>query len=89
MSTTARQRGQLGGLTSWANTVDRTARTERARAAGPSSLEYHLKRLDADRFANATEAQRIAAAEAARRAYFARLALQSAASRRRRGGDAA
>ena len=80
--------GRLGALTSWANTVDRTARTRSARAKSPSNVEYHLERLDPERFADATEAQKLAAADAARRAYFAELAMRSAQARRR-GGDAA
>lgn len=78
--------GRLGALKSWANTVDRTARTAHARRCGPGSIDYWLARLDPDRFANATEAQKLAAAEAAKKAYFARLALKSAAARSRRGG---
>lgn len=81
--------GRLGGLTSWANTPDRTARTRPARAKSPGSVEYFLDRLDPDRFANCSEEQRLAAAEAARKAYFQRLGLKSAASRRRKVADAA
>jgi len=77
--------GRYGALRSWANTPDRAARTSRARRAGPGSIEYHLERLDSERFAGASEAQKLAAAEAARRAYFAELAMRSA--RIRRGGD--
>jgi hypothetical protein len=80
--------GSIGALDSWANTTNRTARTTPARDAGPGSLAYHLARLDPDRFANATEAQKIAAAEAGKRAYYSRLALASAKARSR-GGDAA
>ncbi len=80
--------GRLGALTSWANTVDRTARTRSARAKSPSNVEYHLERLDPERFADATDAQRVAAAESARRAHFAAMALKSAHARRRGGNDA-
>lgn len=79
--------GRLGAHVSWANTVDRTARTRKARSKSPASPEYWLARLDAERFANATPQQRLDAAEAMRRAHFAGLALRSAESRR--GGDAA
>ena len=79
--------GRYGGLKSWANTVDRTARTRNARAKSPSNVEYHLERLDPELFADATDDQKLAAAEAGKRAYFARLALRSAQVRR--GGDAA
>lgn len=77
--------GRVGGLASWANTPDRPARTAAARRHSPGGIDYHLERLDAARFADATDAQRLAAAEAARRAYFARLALKSAKARRRGG----
>lgn len=73
--------GRIGGLMSWAHTPDRTARTKNARSAGPGAVEYHLARLDPDLFANASDAQRYAAAEAARKAHFARLALASAKAR--------
>jgi len=82
------QAGRYGGLKSWANTVDRAQRTAPGRAKSPSSIEYHLAKLDPERFANASEAQRMQAAEAARRAHFQHLALRSAQVRRR-GGDAA
>lgn len=80
--------GRLAAHTSWANTPDRTARTAAARANSPTSIEYHLARLDAERFAGATDEQRRSAAEAARKAYFQRLALKSAKSRRRSNGEA-
>jgi hypothetical protein len=74
---------RVASLRSWANTPDRTARTRNGRAASPSNVEWHIARLDADRFADATDAQRRAAGECARQAYFAELAAKSAASRRR------
>jgi len=79
--------GRYGAHKSWANTVDRTARTRNARSKSPSAVEYWLARLDPERFANATPQQRLDAAESMRRAHFAGLALRSAESRR--GGDAA
>lgn len=78
--------GRIGGPTSWANTVDRTARTAPARAKSPTSLQYHLDNLPAQ-FKDATEAQRLAAAEAARTAYFRQLAFRSAKARRARGAE--
>ena len=75
--------GRLGGLRSWANTPDRTARTAYARSRGPASIDYHLERLDPERFAGCTDAQRLAAAEAARKAYYTAIALKSAAARRK------
>jgi hypothetical protein len=80
---------RVGGLTSWANTADRPARTKPARERGPGSLDYWLTRLDPERFADATDAQKRAAAEAAKRAYFAQLAMKSAAARKAVPHDAA
>jgi len=77
--------GRIGALESWARTVDRAARTRPARNNGPNSINYHLARLDSHRFADATDAQKLAAADAAKRAYFQRLALKSATARRRGG----
>ena len=81
MPTQRQQIGRAGGLESWARTVDRAARTANGRKAAPSDLEWHLARLDAERFADATEAQKLQAAEAAKKAYYARLAMKSARSR--------
>lgn len=79
----SRQHHAIGALQSWANTVDRSARTARGRANSPSSLDWHLKRLP-EKFQDATEEQRLAAADAARKLYFARLSQRSAAARSRR-----
>jgi hypothetical protein len=82
--TTARQKiGAYGAHLSWANTPDRTRRTRNGRAASPGELAWHLARLDPVKFAKATEAQRLAAAEAARRAYFAKLSLLGAKAKAR------
>ncbi len=81
------QIGRVGALESWANTIDRPARTRAARNNSPSSTEYWLNKLDPERFADASEQQKLDAADAARRAYFARLALKSAKARRRGGPD--
>jgi hypothetical protein len=67
---------------SWARTKDRSARTAAGRAAGPASVEWHIARLDPERFADATDEQRLAAGESARKAYYQRLAVRS---RRGRG----
>lgn len=78
--------GRIGAFTSWANTVDRSARTAPARKASPASLDYWLERLDPERFADASDDARIAAAEAARAAHFAAMAKRSADARRSRKG---
>jgi len=82
MSTQNQIIGRYGGLKSWANTPDRTARTRNARAKSPGSVEYWLAKLDPERFAKSTKADKLAAAEAAKNAYFAGLALKSAKARR-------
>lgn len=74
--------GRIGAHESWANTVDRSARTAQARRSGPSSLQWHLDRLPAQ-FADASEKARTIAAESARSAYYSRLALKSAQARKR------
>jgi hypothetical protein len=78
--------GRYGATKSWGQTVDRPARTRNARAKSPGSIDYWLDRLDPERFAEATDAQRLDAAESLRRAHFRRMALRSAKARRR-GGD--
>jgi hypothetical protein len=75
--------GRVGGLVSSGNTVDRTARTAPARSAGPGTVTYWLTKLDPERFASATPRQRLDAAEAMRRAHFARLAMKSAQARKK------
>jgi len=62
--------GRIGGYTSWANTIDRSARTAPARRA-----------LEA-KFLEQANGDPVRAA-ALRKAHFARLALKSAQSRRR------
>ena len=69
-------RGQLAAHTSWANTLDRSARTAPARAAREAKF---LAEADGD-------PQR---AESLRRAYYARLALASAKARKRSSKGAA
>ena len=87
MSSSHQLAGRVGGLKSWANTPDRTVRTAPGLRAGPGAVDYWLDRLDPERFADATDAQRVAAAECARRAHFAAMALKSAQVRRG-GSDA-
>lgn len=68
---------RVAAFDSWAQTSDRTARTAPARSAFDNRF---LDEVDPDRVL--PEVERNMRAEAARRAYFARLALQSAKSRR-------
>jgi hypothetical protein len=87
MPTYRQQIGRYGGHKSWANTSDRSARTAAGRRAGPSSVDCWLDRLDPDRFANATDEQRLAAAIAARKAFYAELSLKSAKARKSKGSS--
>jgi hypothetical protein len=80
--TSRQQLGRYGGLKSWANTVDRTARTANGRRLAPGAVDWHIARLGPE-FASASEAARQAAGAAARRAYFTALALKSATARSR------
>lgn len=77
-SSERRQIGRIGGFTSWANTEDRTARTQLGRAA-------FLKRFDdqVDPERRLSPQERAKRADAAKKAYFASLALKSAKARRR------
>lgn len=71
-------RARLGGLTRWAKTVDRSAATLPGRTAFDERFE---REVDPD--GTLPAAERAVRADAARRAYFTRLALKSASSRRK------
>lgn len=70
---------RIGGHQSWANTADRSARTTPGRQA---FLERFEREVDPDGTLPPT--QRAQRAESARKAYFAKLALKSAQTRRRK-----
>lgn len=74
-------RGQIAAHSSWAHTIDRAARTAKARQAA-------LDRFEAEVDPEGVLAPDVRAkmAQNARQAYFKRLALKSAQARRRRGG---
>lgn len=74
---------RLGAETSWARTVDRSARTAPARSAFDRRF---LDEVDPDRVL--TEEERNRRAEHARKAYFARLTLKSIQARRAKAGRA-
>lgn len=82
ISDDGRARISLAVKRGWANTVDRTARQANAIAKGPQSVQWHLDRLPA-KFDDATEEQRLVAAEAAKKVYFAELRLKGLEVRRR------
>ena len=70
--------GAIGAHESWARTPDRAARTAPGRRA---FLERFEREVDPD--GTLPPAERAKRAESARKAYFARLALKSAQSRRK------
>jgi hypothetical protein len=83
--TRRQQIGRVGGLQSWANTPDRAERMRKPLEHSPASVDYWIAKLDPNKFSTATDEQKLAAADAMRRAHFARLALRSADARRRDG----
>jgi hypothetical protein len=76
-------RGALGAHISWARTENPTARTAPAREAFHARFER-----EADPEGKLPPIERARRAESLRKAYFTRLALQSAKARRKRGGVA-
>lgn len=72
-------RAKIAAHTSWANTVNRAARTAAARKAAHDQFE---RQVDPDGVL--LPAERARRAESARRAYFSALALRSARKRQRR-----
>ena len=77
MSTPA-QRGRIGAHVSWSRTIDRTARTEPGRKGFLARFE-----LEVDPDGVLPESERMRRAEHARKAYMQKLALASAARRRK------
>ncbi len=84
---TPQQRGSLGGHIRWSRTVNRSAATRPAREKSPASVAYWLDKLGPE-FNEATDAQRHAAAESAKKAYYARLSLRGVQARRGKAGAA-
>lgn len=77
-----RTAGSLGGHQSWANTVDRGARTEAARRKSPASLDYWLNR-QGEALTSRPMPERVKAAENAKAAHFRLMAARSLAARKR------
>lgn len=67
--------GRIASLQSWANTPDRRQRLATAHANSPVDIAWHAKKMGFDPD-NLTDGQALQA-EAARKAYFARLNRQS------------
>ncbi|MEW2451256.1 hypothetical protein AB0896_27485 [Streptomyces parvulus] len=78
-----RLRAQLGAEVSWANTVDRTARTAPAARAAEARFHTQAREMHPD----ATEEQVAKVAENLRRAHFKRLALAAATARRKKAAS--
>jgi hypothetical protein len=79
--------GRLGGLVSWGNTEDRTARTKPGYSKSPASLDCHIAKVAAEQAARPpkdrmSEGDQLKAAKARHRAHMLRLAQASAAARR-------
>jgi len=77
---TPAQRGRIGAHVSWSRTIDRTARTEPGRKGFLARFE---REVDPDGVL--PEVERLRRAEHARKAYMQKLALASAARRRKTG----
>lgn len=73
-------RAQLGAETSWANTLDRTART----AAGSRAAEARFEEQAREQHPDATDEQIAQVAEHLRRAHMRRIALKSVTARRKK-----
>lgn len=69
--------GRIAVQTSWANTADRTARTEPGRIGLNKKFERQAREMHPD----APEVDVLKAAAALRMAHFARMSLKSAQSR--------
>lgn len=78
-------RARIAVQTSWANTLDPTSRTAKARAAADGRFEREARELHPD----ATDEQITRVAEHLRKAHFSRMALASAKARRSKAGKAA
>ncbi|MQA96267.1 MAG: hypothetical protein GEV11_17070 [Streptosporangiales bacterium] len=79
-------RARIAVHESWARTPDRAARTKPATRNGPAApadSPYWQERVDPER--RMSEADRLKAAENARKAYFLRFARAGAAARKRKG----
>lgn len=71
----------------WSRETDRTAATATARANGPGSLEYWFPKVDPD--GELPYETRVKNAEAAKRAFYARLGRMGRKSRKKNGRSTA
>lgn len=72
-------RAQLGAEVSWANTLDRTART----APGSRAADARFEKQARDMYPDASDEQITKTAEHLRKAHFRRMGLASATKRRK------
>lgn len=72
-------RAQLGAEVSWANTLDRTART----APGSRAADARFEKQARDMYPDASDEQIAKTAEHLRKAHFRRMGLASATKRRK------
>lgn len=77
-------RSRIAGNASWANTSDRSARTAPARDA---FMDRFRREVDPDGVLDPTDRER--RAESAKKAHYARMAFQSAKTRRAKAQGAA
>lgn len=75
-------RAQLASNASWANTLDPSSRTAKARAAANGRFEQQAR----EKHPTATDEQITRIAEHLRRAHFQRLGLASAMARKKKAG---
>lgn len=75
--------GSIGGNLKNANLTyeQRIEATAPARAAGPGNLEWHMKQVDPN--GEMSDGDRLKCAQNHKKAYYARMALASAKSRRK------
>lgn len=78
-------RARLAVQTSWANTLDPTSRTAKARSAAAGRFEQQAR----DKHPGATDEQIARVVEHLKKAHFTRLALRSAQSRAAKSKPAA
>jgi|HubBroStandDraft_3_1064219.scaffolds.fasta_scaffold69356_2 hypothetical protein len=84
-----RQRATLAAQTSWANTADRTARTEAGRAGMRRKIENErMAHFGESAWRAMTGEQQAQAVDAAYKAHFAGLALKASQARRAKAGAA-
>lgn len=70
---------------SWARTPNRTERTEAARRAGPTRIEYHIEKIRAE--GKVREQDILAAAESALSAHMKKVSLAAVKARQAKAAE--